>query len=326
MRRLTIIVLTVAALYSGYWFVGASAVEDGANVAIAKMRADGWTLQHSSLNTAGFPNRFDTTVTDISLATPDGAVGWSAAFLQVFALSYRPNEIIAVLPDAQSLRLPDQTLEITSTAMRASAAVKASTALTLRNITATSGPLTLTSDAGWTLGLGSILTAIRDAGTDASEYDTFLELTQITPPFDAAANTDGLLPTEISALRFDARLTTNKPIDRFTAEGATLDITAATLRDLTLNWGDVRIGLTGEVTFNDRAEPIGSVELTVTNWAILITAAANAGLIDAQSMQSYAMMARNAAGGADDLTVPITLTDGQATMGFIPLGYITLRP
>ena len=326
MRRLTILVLAVAALYSGYWVIGSRAVENGAQEAIAQMQGEGWDIRHSGLNTAGFPNRFDTTVTDLAITTPDGAVHWSTAFLQVFALSYQPNKVIAVLPDAQQLRLPGQTLDITSTALRASAAVKPSTTLALRDITATSGPLRLTSSQGWQLGAASLIAALRDANTDIAQYDTYLEITGLAPPFDAGQLTAGSLPTEIARLRLDTRLTLSKPLDRLAGEDAPARLTAAQLRDVAIDWGTVRLGLGGDVTFNDMGEPTGTVTLSVTNWPLLITAATNAGLVTEQQAGTYSLMARNAAAGSDDLSVPITLSDGQASMGFIPLGYVSLTP
>ena len=101
MRRLLVVVLVAALAWGGYWFVGARAVESGLTAWIDQRRAEGWAADYATLNTRGFPNRFDTTITDLQLADPHTGVAWTAPFFQILALSYRPNHVIAVWPDSR---------------------------------------------------------------------------------------------------------------------------------------------------------------------------------------------------------------------------------
>ena len=122
MRALLGIVLAVAGLWAGYWWVGSSAVERGAVDWFAAQEAKGMVARNGGIAVSGFPNRFDLTVTAPELANPAQGIGWSAPFAQVFAMTWKPWHIIAALPQEQTLRLPGQDVTITSTRLPASIA------------------------------------------------------------------------------------------------------------------------------------------------------------------------------------------------------------
>jgi hypothetical protein len=62
-----ILILVAASLWSGYWFFGASATQSAFANWFAERRAEGWAADMLNLEVQGFPNRFDTTFTDITL-------------------------------------------------------------------------------------------------------------------------------------------------------------------------------------------------------------------------------------------------------------------
>src|SRR6056297_3671249 len=129
MGRLIIFVLVAAALWMGYWVIGATALERGLSGWIEQRRDEGWVADVAELDVAGFPNRFDTTLTDVAFADPGTGVAWQAPFLQLLALSYRPNQVIAVLPPEHRLSTPLQNIDITSDLTRGSIFLGASTSL-----------------------------------------------------------------------------------------------------------------------------------------------------------------------------------------------------
>ncbi|WP_439117971.1 DUF2125 domain-containing protein, partial [Nereida ignava] len=79
--------LAAAVLWAGYWFVGSTAAERGAKAWFADRSAQGWVADYDSIETRGFPSRFDTTINALELADPRTGWAWSAPFFQVFALS-----------------------------------------------------------------------------------------------------------------------------------------------------------------------------------------------------------------------------------------------
>jgi hypothetical protein len=121
MRVLIGIFVAAVLAWGGYWFLGANATEKALAAWFGERRAEGWVAEYASLETLGFPNRFDTTVSGLELADPDTGVAWSAPFFQILSLSYKPNHVILVWPDRQSFSTPDRQTSVTAGDMRGSA-------------------------------------------------------------------------------------------------------------------------------------------------------------------------------------------------------------
>ena len=68
MKRLLVVILVAAGLWAGYWWIGASGVKSGFAAWLDARRAEGWVADSAAITVQGFPNRFDTTFTDIRLA------------------------------------------------------------------------------------------------------------------------------------------------------------------------------------------------------------------------------------------------------------------
>ena len=120
MRKLLWLVLIAAFAWSAYWFIGARTSERAMIGWLEDRRAEGWQVEYSDLSLRGYPNRFDTTLTDLVLTDPETGVSWRAPFFQIFALSYQPKHLIAVWPNEQTIATPYQTISITSEKMSAS--------------------------------------------------------------------------------------------------------------------------------------------------------------------------------------------------------------
>ena len=95
MRPLLILVAILAALYGGYWLVGERQIEARAAQALDDLRAEGWQVDYASLDTSGFPSRFDTTLTDLRIADPSGQVTWSAPFVQALTFDRKTGAQVA---------------------------------------------------------------------------------------------------------------------------------------------------------------------------------------------------------------------------------------
>lgn len=326
MRFLTILVAALALLYAGYWLVGSAAAERGARAALEGLRAEGWQVEYSALDTRGFPSRFDTTIAEPTLRDPRTGLGWRAPFLQAFALSYAPNRVILVWPERQEILLPGQTLAVTSADMRASAAIAADTALPLDAVTLEAQQIALASDLGWTAKADSLLAAFRDAGARPGLYDVFAEMRGIRLP-DAlrrALDPADDLPPALDLLRLDAELALDRPLDRHAggAGAAAPRLEALALRDLRLAWGDTILRATGELAIDRAGVPSGEIRLEARGWRAAIRALAGAGALDADLARTYERMAEALAAGDPEgaLDLTLTLRDGMMRLGPVPLG------
>ena len=84
MRILLALVGIVSLAWGTYWFIGSAAMERGIVAWLEERRSENWQAEAAAVKTRGFPNRFDTTITDLELADPDSGIAWRAPFLQVF--------------------------------------------------------------------------------------------------------------------------------------------------------------------------------------------------------------------------------------------------
>lgn len=299
MRTLFFVVAVLAALYGGYWFVGSSQVETRAEAALAELEAQGWAVDYESLDVAGFPSRFDTTVTDLALASPEGRLAWAAPFFQVLALSYRPNRIIAVWPPEQRLTVAGQPIEIASESLRASAAFGLSADLPLEAATLEGALATVSSEAGWGFGLDRLLAAIRQAGA-AATYDLFLEAEGLRPATVGA---------DVGLLRVDAQVTLDAPLDGRLQEAPRL--IALAIRDARLVQGKVALTASGDLAPDAQGFLAGSVLLTAENWRGLLDLLEGAGILIHDQAPLLQRALEELAQGSDRIELPVTFRDGQ---------------
>lgn len=325
-RGLTIAVGVLAAGYGGYWFVAADTAGKAAETLVERLRAQGLTVEYSDLATRGFPSRIDTTVTDLAVSDPDSGLGWQAPWFQVFALSYRPNQIIAAWPEVQTLTLADEVLTVASQDMRASAHVGLSTDLPLAQATVEATPLTVTAtEAGWTAGAAHVIAAFRKAEAGAADYDLFAELDSLALPAPVLAliDPDGSLPGAVDIARLDATVTFDQPID---AAGGQPVLQAVTIREARITWGGIAVSVTGQLATGESGRAEGELVADITDWSRLLDLAVAAGALS----QDQAPMWRNAmslaAAGDENLSAPLHLRNGLVFLGPVPIGVAPVLP
>lgn len=324
MRRLTYFVLLLAGLYSGYWFIGQSAVERGVRDAITQARADGWQISYGRLDTIGFPSRFDTTITEPVLSPPDGVWRWDAPFLQVFALSYQPNRIIAAFSNEQALRVGAETVQISSSGLRLSAGVKAATDLAFDAATAEVGASMFASDAGWDASLQRALIAVRAQAHVDAAYDVYLGADQLQLPDGVVAQIDPnrQLGQTVSRVVVDSAITLDYPLDRHTFDGTgpTPRATKFVLRELIVDWGDVTVRGSGRFDIDATGVLDGRITLVSAEWRQMIDLLVVANVIDAGIAPTVTNLASAMAAADGTLDLPVLFRDGTMFLGPIPIG------
>ena len=154
-----IAVFCAALLWSGWWWYGSTAEERAVAAWIG--RTDGVSAR--VVSTTGFPNRFDTTVTEPEIR--GDRLDWSTGFVQILRLSYRPGRYILAFDTAQRIDTVDQILTFESDQARASVARDDDGA---RSSFVIDAPV-LTSSAGWSAGAKALLFATRPSG-DGTEF------------------------------------------------------------------------------------------------------------------------------------------------------------
>lgn len=325
-RGLTIAVGVLAAGYGGYWFVAANAAGKGAEALVERLRADGLVVDYSELATRGFPSRIDTTVTDLAVSDPESGLGWQAPWFQVFALSYRPNQIIAAWPEEQTVTLPGEVLTVTSEGMKASAHVGLSSDLPLAQATVEAAPIAVSAaEAGWTAGAAHVIAAFRKAEAGEADYDLFAELDSLTLPAPVVALIDpeGSLPPALDIARLDATVTFGQPID---AAGGQPVLQAVTIREARITWGGIAVSVTGQLATGDSGRAEGELVADITDWSGLMDLAVAAGALSQEQAPMWRNAMSMAAAGDPDLSAPLHLRNGLVFLGPVPIGVAPVLP
>jgi len=310
-RWLTILLAVLATLWSGYWFIGRTAVTQGANFAIEDLRSQGWVIAYDDLSVSGFPNRFDTTVTAPRLSAPGGGFVWAAPFLQVFALSYRPNQIIAVAPSEMTFNLAGRSVSATSTDLRASALLSLSAEPELRRATVVAEALALADpDFGFELSTGQIALRQVDGQDDTYDIAATLNDLRMQPFLHSLLDPDRQLSDTFERLELDA--TATLPPDSRLGE---LD-----LRQATLIWDEMRIDLRGAIMIGVDGRPEGALTLDLEGWETAFDYVLRLRLIPPTRALLLRAGLAGMAEGDGKVSAELTFRDGQMALGAIPLG------
>jgi len=325
MRKLIGLIFLVALLWGGYWFVGSSALEKALAGWLQDRQNDGWVAEYSSLNTRGFPNRFDTTITDIELADPRTGVAWTAPQLDIFALSYRPNHIIAFFPATQTIASPYEKISITSERMHASVIFEPGTNVELRESRFELDQMAFQSDKGWRSSIKTGFFATRKTAATPNAHDIYFEASGVTPSkaVQAQLNPAAILPDIIETMVIDSSLTFDAPWDRFAIERARPQITALDLKELRATWGDLDLRAAGDLTVDNAGIPDGSITIKAQNWREMLQIAVSAGLVPTSisiTVERGLEFLANMSGNPNTLDAPLTFRDGAMFFGPIPLG------
>ncbi len=325
MKRLIWIVGIVTTLYGGYWFVGRSGIQTGAETILTEMRNDGWTVDYTDLSTRGFPSRFDTTITDASLFDPVTLTGWAGDWAQVFALSYRPTEVIALLPPEQTITFGGREFRLENSDMRASAAVRATASLPFDRATIDIKTPRLNGPAdSWQVTADRVLIALRDTRVDTNTYDVFAEASSLTLPESIRKTLDpeATLPSVVRLARVEGDVSLSQPIDRYAAD-VLVDVTGITLREFALGWGDLEFRAAGDLLADTSGFASGNVTLTLRRWQEVLALLVRAGMVTENASFTIAAMAQNMDATPDNpdlLTLEVTMANGLMAIGGLPVG------
>ena len=325
MNRLIVWILIGAAVWMGLWAAGSVFYERKLADWIEARRAEGWVAEVANLEVRGFPNRFDTTFSDVRMADPSTGVAWSAPFVQFLSLAYKPHQVIAVLPDSHLFSTPLQTMSIRHQQARGSLFLEPSPSLPLERAIAVIDDLSISSSLGWEIMLREGRFAAEKAAATEDGYRIGAEFSGLTPSERTLALLDpaGVLPESVDVMRIDATLHFTGPWDRTAIEISRPQVTAIDLDDLSARWGEITFRATGELAVDERGVPEGRLTVKAVEWRRLLEMAIGSGLIaevfGPTLERALEVMAR-LEGSPDTLDAPLTFQKGFVSLGPIPLG------
>lgn len=324
MKKLLAAVLLLALLWSGYWLIASSGTRAGFEAWFEARRAAGWQADYSDLSVGGYPNRLDVTLEDPALADPETGLAWRAPFLQVFALSYRPNHVIVAFPDTQTIGSPRQRFDLESESMRASMVMTPGTDLAFERANLASEALRISPEGGAPTTLTGLNAALkREGGEDSADYRLAFNADGLAPPLPEGVSLSGDLPRSFKTFRADATLGFSRPWDISAIEESRPQPRRIKLHLAEAEWGTLRLAAAGTLDIGRGGTPQGTLTLKARNWRDILELAKASrtlppGLAD-QIAEGLALIAR-LSGNPETLDIPLTFSSGLTKIGPVPLG------
>ncbi|WP_299845204.1 DUF2125 domain-containing protein [uncultured Roseovarius sp.] len=320
------LILLAAIGWSGYWFVGSQTSQSAFETWFDARRAEGWAADYSDLKVQGFPNRFDASFTDVSLADPGTGLAWDAPFFQILALSYQPNHVIAVWPKQQMIATPQGKYKLTSDDMRASIRLEPDTQLALERTTLTAEKLIVTPSAtpAPTRADALSLAAERVEGTLAT-YRLGFSADGLKPsaPWVRLVDPGSTLPDTLNALTADLTVRFDKPWNRSAIEIARPQPRHIRVKLAQASWGQLDLQFAGEVDVDESGQPKGEVTVKAENWREILKLAVASGALPeglGSTIEDGLGLVAGLSGSRKSLDITLDFRDGRMFLGPVPIG------
>ena len=329
MRLLLAAILIAALGWSGFWWIGARNINQNLTDWLDTRHQAGWVANYSSLDTNGFPNRFDTEIRDIELVDTHTGIAWTAPFFQLFRLSYEQSHVIAVWPNQQVVATPNQRIDIRSDDIRASLVLRDTDTWLLDRMNLVVDDLSLSSSNDWSARIEQSLFAMRPSERVPAAIDLALKATNVHPKNPALTTLAemGAIPRTIESLDIDLSVTFDAPLDRRVIEVGRPNITALDLHVLKSKWGGLELWAAGDLTLDSQGRATGSITIKAKNWREMLQLAKASGWIPDAAVDPLTTglgFIATLSGSKQTLDAPLTFDRGNVSFGPIPLG--TLPP
>jgi len=323
MRLLTVLIIVATLLWGGYWFVGAKTTENALQNWFDARQADGWVANYSEIRTRGFPNRFDTTISDLELADTRAGLAWTMPFFQILTLSYTPNHIVVAFPHEQTIATPTDKFALSSDTMRGSVVFKPKTSLELDRTSFELANLTIASGTGASTQIASGQFATRQ-GVQPMSHDIYFDATsmRLSQPMLRFLDPTGQLNDTFEQVRLDMTVQFDKPWDRFALENQRPQPANIDLKTFNAHWGELTFQATGTLEIGPTGLPDGTIDVRAKNWRDMLRVATDTGLIPASAaptIENVLAVAASMKGNPETLDAPISFRNGTLYFAGLPL-------
>lgn len=323
MRWLLRVIVVLACLWGGYWFIGAQGVDAAARAWLADQSAMGRQAEYSELKVRGFPNRFDLTLTDPNFIDPVSGIGWKAPFLQVFSLTYKPWHLIAAFPPEQTITLPSSTIALHAEKLQASVVAEPAPSLPLDSFAMAGEGLIARAQSDWQISAKKARIATRRDKTRPDMHEIGVDIETLIPRSEAIASLSASeLPDVIERLTISGFIGFTAPLDRFTPQTRP-QIDRLELNEAKLSWGSMIVTAKGDLRADTAGYADGVLVLRLENWETVLKAAIALNLIDASeapAWQNAATFLSSQSEGDNAIEVPLGFSAGEMTLGPFPIG------
>jgi hypothetical protein len=279
-----------------------------------------WSAQNGGLRVAGYPNRFDLTVTAPRLSDAATGYGWQGGDLTLLAMTWKPWHLIALAPLSQRITTPEGEIALTATKLRGSLRLTPDSNLALQGIVVEAADLALSGPRG-RFGIARAILATEADTSRRHSYRIGVQVTGLTPDPAVSVALSGL-PGVMGGLRLDAHLLLSGPVDRHAAE-APPQVTGVILDSADLDWGPLQVTARGTLATVSDGTAEGRIDLHLENWRLFPAVLGQSGLIDPVLAPTLLRAMEIMAESSPDpqvLETALTFKSGWVRFGPLPIG------
>lgn len=326
-RWIAILVIAALVLWVGYWFAARQAATMAFDRAFASLAAAGRDIACDESASGGFPFRLDLDCGNLAFNDRRANAAVTAARVTATAPLYRPGRVEAVVASPVTIEAPDQRVSLEASWENAVAVVDAGFAglnganVALEGLEVAPGagknrmPFTHASADRATI------SALPAAGGD---YRFTVDATGLAlQPKKGDELPPMAIDADVTALDVGRSLGADpgRTLAAWLAGGGALQVDR-----LTVVMGEVAAGATGRILIAPDGLLSGDVTLRVVGIEHIPALAERLGLGSRDRLQNIIGMAGAVMSPAPDnpaaRDVPVTIRDGVARIGFVPLGTI----
>lgn len=327
MRKFIGLILVLAMLYGGYWFVGRSQIQSQLTAAILQVDASEINVTYETLTTRGFPSRFDTTLINLIVEDPNARIRWETPIFQLLALSYQPNNVRAYFPKEQVFMINGKHYTLFTNKMVARGQVSPSKSLAFQQAELELLNPRLRAENGAELSLARLFAAMRLTPGTTQSYDVYFEALSILLPKDIRNLIDpqNLQQQIIQSLRLDCDIMLSDQIELNStdADADALSIAALSIKEFALTWGQMSVSAIGDITSDETGLMDGSITISASNWQQTLDLAVSSGILEDEHIFLVTQIANNLDETPqipDILTVTLSIVKGELTISGFVLG------
>lgn len=326
MRRLVWLGAIFALMWSGWWYFAATSLQSSVTQWFEERRAEGWQADMADTRIGGYPLALGVTLERPALADPQTGVAFETTALEITAPAWWPGYVTLAFPSEDVIFANPQGRQVVrATAAQADLRLRPGTNLQVEEMALTSGPWSLTAAAGSVMAAGGLTLRMLQTPGTAEQYDFTLDAPAFEPGSlpRAALRVPADWPLAFDSLALDMTVLFDRPIDQSTLEEARPQPRRVDLRLAEAVWGTLALRSAAQLDVSDAGLLNGAVSLQARNWRGMLELAETAGALPAslrpQIENILGALARGG-GNPDTLDLELTLRDGTAFIGFIPLG------
>ncbi len=314
-----------AIVATGLWFAGATATERVVRGWLDARESAGWVVNYQAVETGGFPTRFTTDITDLTLADPTTGWAWTAPDFTLSQRPWRPDHITATWPQNQTIASPFERLDVAAGAIVAELDVQPTANLALDAARTEMQQVTLTSNLGGVSSLESGLLDVTRQEGQTARYSVLFEATDLTPPSELVTLLDpaGEMPATLENLRYAADMSFDRPWDLSALEQSRPQITQINLEEMQAQWGALLFRAAGNLDVDDQGRATGEIALRAENWRQMLDMGSRAGVL-ADAVRATAETAlgflAGLSGRPEDIDATLRLDEGFVFLGPLPIG------